>query len=97
MSKNRGSDFDDFLREEGILEEVEALATKRLIAHELSRVMAKEKLSKAALARRMGTSRSQVDRLLDPDNESVTLATLAKAATAVGQSLRVSLGPRRAA
>jgi hypothetical protein len=48
MSKNRGSDFDDFLREEGILEEVEALATKRLIAHELSRVMAKEKLSKAA-------------------------------------------------
>ena len=97
MSKNRGSNFDDFLREEGLLEEVEALAAKRLIAHELGEIMAKEKLSKAALAKRMGTSRSQVDRLLDPDNESVTLATLAKAAAAVGQRLRVSLSPRRAA
>ncbi len=97
MSKNRGSNFDDFLREEGLLEEVEALAAKRLIAYELGRIMAREKLSKAALARRMGTSRSQVDRLLDPDNESVTLATLAKAAAAVGQRLKVSLIPRRAA
>lgn len=97
MSKNRGSNFDDFLREEGLLEEVEALAAKRLIAYELGQIMAKEKLSKAALARRMGTSRSQVDRLLDPDNESVTLATLAKAAAAFGQRLRVSLRPRRAA
>ena len=97
MRRHRGSDFDEFLREEGILEEVEALAAKRLIAHELGQIMAKERLSKAALARRMGTSRSQVDRLLDPDNESVTLATLAKAAAAVGQRLRVSLRPRRAA
>ena len=97
MSKNRGSNFDDFLREQGLLEEVEALAAKRLIAHELGQIMAKEKLSKVALAKRMGTSRSQVDRLLDPDNESVTLATLAKAAAAVGQRLRVSLSPRRAA
>jgi len=97
MSKNRGSNFDDFLREEGILEEVEALAAKRLIAHELGQIMTKQKLSKGAMARRMGTSRSQVDRLLDPDNESVTLATLAKAAAAVGQRLRVSLRPRRAA
>ena len=77
--------------EQGLLEEVEALAAKRLIAHELGQIMAKEKLSKAALAKRMGTSRSQVDRLLDPDNESVTLATLAKAAAAVGQRVRVSL------
>ena len=97
MSKHRGSNFDDFLREEGLLEEVEALAAKRLIAYELGQIMAKAKLSKAALARRMGTSRSQVDRLLDPDNESVTLATLAKAAAAFGQRLRVSLRPRRAA
>lgn len=95
MTKNRGSDFDAFLREEGILEEVEALAAKRLIAHELAQLMAKEKLSKAALARRMGTSRSQVDRLLDPANESVTLVTLAKAAAAVGQRLRISLRSRR--
>lgn len=97
MKRNRGSDFDDFLREEGILEEVEALATKRLIAHELGVLMVKKKLSKAVLARRMGTSRSQVDRLLDPKNESVTLATLAKAAAAVGQHLRITLGPRRVA
>ena len=97
MNKNRGSNFDDFLREEGLLEEVEASAAKRLIAHELGQIMAREKLSKAALAKRMGTSRSEVDRLLDPDNESVTLATLAKAAAAVGQRLTVSLSPRRAA
>ena len=97
MSKNPGSDFDDFLREEGLLEEVEALAAKRLIAHELGQIMARERLSKAALAKRMGASRSEVDRLLDPDNESVTLATLAKGAAAVGQRLIVSLSPRRAA
>jgi antitoxin HicB len=97
MNKNRGSDFDVFLREEGILEEVEALAAKRLIAHRLSQFMTKEKLSRAALARRMGTSRSQVDRLLDPANESVTLATLMRAAVALGQSLRVSLSPGQAA
>jgi phage-related protein/DNA-binding Xre family transcriptional regulator len=97
IKKRRGSDFDDFLREQGLLEEVEALAAKRLIAHELAQIMAREKLSKAALAKRMGTSRSQVDRLLDPDNESVTLVTLAKAAAAVGQRLRVSLSPQRAA
>src|ERR1700676_1579079 len=97
MSRNRGSDFDDFLREEGLLEEVEALAAKRLIAQSLHRLMLKEKLSKASLARKMGTSRSQVERLLDPENESVTLVTLTKAAAAVGKRLRVSLSPRRVA
>ncbi|MGD0200308.1 MAG: helix-turn-helix transcriptional regulator [Bryobacteraceae bacterium] len=97
MNKNRGSDFDGFLREEGILGEAEALATKRLIAHELGRMMVKTGLSKAALARRMGTSRSQVDRLLNPDNQSVTLATLGKAAAVLGQRLQLTLRPRRAA
>jgi len=97
MSKGRGSNFNDFLREEGIQEEVEALAVKRLIAYELDLLMQKNGLSKAALARRMGTSRSQIDRLLNPENHSVTLGTLAKAAAAVGQQLRVSLRPRRAA
>ena len=96
-TRHRGSGFDDFLRAEGILEEVDALAAKRIIALDLSRLMEKEQLSKAGLARRMGTSRSQVDRLLDPANQSVTLATLAKAATAVGQRLTVSIGPPRAA
>ena len=61
MSKNRGSDLDAFLREEGLLEEVEASAAKRWIAHELGQIMAREKLSKAALAKRMGASRSEVD------------------------------------
>jgi predicted XRE-type DNA-binding protein len=97
MSRHRRSNFDDYLREEGILEEVEALAVKRLIAHELDAFMQKNGLSKTALARRMSTSRSQIDRLLDPENQSVTLGTLVKAAAAVGQQLRVSLTPRRAA
>ena len=97
MKRNVGSDFDDFLREEGMLEDVEALAVKRLVAFELRRTIEKESVSKTELAARMGTSRSQLNRLLDPDNESVTLATLAKAAAALGKRLRVSLEPKKAA
>ncbi|MEK7405945.1 MAG: helix-turn-helix domain-containing protein [Acidobacteriota bacterium] len=97
MNKNIGSDFDDFLREQGILEDVEALAVKRLLAHELRQALATERISKTELAARMGTSRSQLERLLDPENESVTLATLAKAAAALGKRLRISLEPRKAA
>jgi len=97
MKRNVGSDFDDFLREEGMLEDVEALAVKRLVAFELRRTIEKERISKTELAVRMGTSRSQLNRLLDPDNESVTLATLAKAVAALGKRLRVSLEPKKAA
>jgi antitoxin HicB len=97
MKRNVGSDFDDFLREEGMLEDVEALAVKRLVAFELRRTIEKERVSKTELAARMGTSRSQLNRLLDPDNQSVTLATLAKAAAALGKRLRVSLEPKKAA
>ena len=97
MKRNVGSNFDDFLREEGMLEDVEALAVKRLVAYELGRTMAKERVSKTELAARMDTSRSQLSRLLNPENESVTLATLVKAAAALGKRLRISLEPKKAA
>ena len=86
-----GSPFDDFLKEEGIYEEVSARAIKRVLARQLDALMVDQKITKADLARRMKTSRAQLDRLLDPQNESVTLATLTRAAHAVGRNLRVEL------
>jgi hypothetical protein len=91
VSRNphEGSAFEDFLREEGIYAEVEALAVKKVIAALLAREMETRKLSKVALGRQIGTSRSQLDRLLDPANPSVTLLTLVKAAAAIGKQLRL--------
>lgn len=86
-----GSSFDDFLKEEGIYEEVTARAIKRVLARQLDALMQDQKITKSALAKRMHTSRAQLDRLLDPENESVTLGTLARAAQAVGRQLRVEL------
>jgi antitoxin HicB len=86
-----GSSFDDFLGEEGMLEEVEAVAIKRILARQVSEAMQAQKLTKKAMAERMGTSRSALDRLLDPDNTSVTLRTLQKAASIVGRRLRLEL------
>jgi antitoxin HicB len=86
-----GSSFDDFLKEEGIYEEVTARAIKRVIARQLDALMKDQRLTKSALAKRMQTSRAQLDRLLDPENESVTLGTLARAAQAVGRELRMEL------
>jgi DNA-binding Xre family transcriptional regulator len=86
-----GSSFDDFLKEEGIYEEVTARAIKRVIARQLDTLMRQEGLSKTELARRMKTSRAQLDRVLDPENESVTLDTLTRAAHAVGRQLRMEL------
>ena len=86
-----GSSFDDFLKQEGIYEEVTARAIKRVIARQLDALMRDEGVSKTELARRMKTSRAQLDRLLDPDNESVTLGTLTRAAHAVGRQLRREL------
>jgi len=91
MNKYTGSDFDDFLREEGILEEVTARAHKRLLALQLSEAMEASKISKTQLAERLQTSRSQVDRLLDPDNTTVTLDSLERLAHAVGRQLKVEL------
>jgi len=89
--KNLGSNFDEFLEEEGILEEVSAVAVKRLIAFQLAEKMSEKDLSKSELARRMETSRSALDRLLDPDNSSVTLQTLQSAVQALGGRLNVEL------
>lgn len=89
--KNLGSNFDNFLAEENLLEEVQAVAIKRYIAFQLAEKMTEEHLSKAEMARRMETSRSALDRLLDPDNPSVTLQTLQSAAHALGGRLKVEL------
>jgi antitoxin HicB len=86
-----GSSFDDFLKEEGIHEVVTARAIKRVVSRSLDRMMKEQGLSKAALASRMQTSRSQLDRLLDPENDSVTLDTLVRAAQAVGRRLHLEL------
>jgi DNA-binding Xre family transcriptional regulator len=85
-----GSDFDDFLREEGIFEEIEARAIKKVIAAMIEQTMAEKHVTKTEMARRMATSRGQLNRLLDPANPSVTLATLAKAARAVGKRMSIS-------
>ena len=86
-----GSSFDDYLKEEGIYEDVTARAIKRVIARQLDALMEDQSLTKSELARRMRTSRAQLDRLLDPENESVTLGTLTRAAHAVGRRLRMEL------
>ena len=86
-----GSSFDEFLKQEGIYEEVTARAIKRVIARQLDALMQEQGLTKSSLAKRMKTSRAQLDRLLDPDNESVTLGTLTRAAQAVGRHLRMEL------
>lgn len=91
--KNRhlGSDFDKFLDEEGIRADTEATAIKRVIAYQIEREMKQAKLSKSAMAERMHTSRTALDRLLDPANVSVTLQTLERAALALGKSLKIEL------
>jgi len=89
--KNIGSSFDSWLREEGVYEEVTAAAIKRVLARQVEAAMKERQFSKAEMARRMRTSRAALDRLLDPDYESITLSTLRKAAAAVGRELRLEL------
>jgi len=91
MSKRIGSKFDIFLDEEGLLAEAEAVAAKRVIAFQLRELIKKQKLTKVQLAKRMKTSRSALERLLGPDNVSVTLLTLERAARALGNSIRIKL------
>lgn len=91
MNKYTGSALDDFLAEEGILEEVTAKAHKRLLMLQLADIMEESKISKDGLARRLQTTRSQVDRLLDPENTSITLEVLERLARAVGKELRIEL------
>ncbi len=89
--KNIGSSLDDWLREESIYEATTTAAIKRVLARQLEAAMKTEAVTKTEMARRMNTSRASLDRLLDPENESVTLSTLSKAAMAVGRELRFEL------
>ena len=89
--KNIGSKFDDFLKEENLFEEVQAAAVKRVIAYQIAEEMKRNKLTKTEMASRMNTSRAALERLLDPDNASITLITLERAASALGKKLKVEL------
>jgi predicted XRE-type DNA-binding protein len=89
--KKIGSSFDDWLREEGLYEETTAVAIKRVLARQINQQMIDQKLSKSTMARRMNTSRAALDRLLDSENDAVTLNTLFKAATAVGRQIHFEL------
>ena len=96
MTKKKGTidhseTFDEFLDKDGLLAETEDAAIKQIIADQIKVAMDKQHLSKTKMAARMNTSRRQLDRLLDPNNPSVTLATLRRAASAVGRRLRVGL------
>jgi len=90
-NKHIGTNFDDFLQDEGLLAVTEATAVKRVIAYQIEKEMQERQISKSALARMMQTSRSSLDRLLDPENASVTLLTMESAALALGRKLKVQL------
>jgi antitoxin HicB len=89
--KHLGSRFDDFLAEEDILEECRATAIKFKIARELENAMKERNLSKAEVAKRLKTSRTGVDRLLDPDNTSISLNSMAKVANLLGKRIEFAL------
>lgn len=86
-----GSSFDDFLRDEGLLDEAEASAVQRVIAWKLGEEMRTQGVTRDAMAARMGASRGQLDRLLDPDSRDVQLATLTQAARMIGKRLRIEV------
>jgi predicted XRE-type DNA-binding protein len=90
-SRNIGSTFDDWLREEGLYEQTSAAAIKRVLARQIAQEMTDQKLSKSDMAKRMQTSRAALERLLDPENRAVTLNTLFKAATAIGRQINLEL------
>ena len=90
-NKHMGSSLEDFLKEEGVPEETRAAVLKETPAWQVRQAMEKDKISKVEMARRMNTSRAALDRLLNPDNASVTLQTLTRAAHAIGRDLRIEL------
>ena len=91
-----GSTFDSFLEKEGIREEVEAVAIKRVLAWQLGQAMQKQQKTKQAMAKQLHTSRSQLDRLLDPKNVSVTLDTITRAARALGKRVIIRVTDAKA-
>lgn len=90
-TKHIGSSFNEFMKEEGLHEGASAVAIKRVLAWELEQAMEKEGVSKNEMAKRMHTSRSQLDRILDPDNDRIQLDTVFKAARALGREVRLEL------
>lgn len=86
-----GSSFEDFLKAEGTYEATVDQAVKRVLAYQLAEEMKAQGISKVAMAKKLATSRSQLDRILDPNNESVTLGLLARAAQIVGRKLHLEL------
>jgi DNA-binding Xre family transcriptional regulator len=86
-----GSNFDDFLAEEGLLTETETVAVKRVIAFQVEQMMKEQNLTKTEMSRRMNTSRAALERLLDPTNQSITLQTLERAAKSLGRRLQITL------
>jgi hypothetical protein len=96
LTNHSGSTIDSFLEEEGIREEVEAVAIKRVLAWQLSQAMQDQQKTKRVMAKQLRTSRSQLDRLLDPQNVSVTLETIARAAGALGKRLIIRVADAKA-
>ena len=91
MNPHIGSNFDDFLAEEAILEEASAIAIKRVVAWQIAQEMKAQRITKTALAAKMHTSRAALNRLLDAEDTSLTLTTLSSAANALGKRLRIEL------
>jgi len=87
-----GSSFEDYLKDEGIYEDATAHAVKRVLAWQIEQEMNAQGITKAKMAQKMKTSRSQLDRLLDPENDKVLLETVQRAASAIGKRLTISLG-----
>ena len=90
-NRHKGSTLDSFLKEEDLFDETEAAAVKRIIVYQIECIMKTREVTKSKMATRMNTSRAGLDRLLDPDNSSVTLKTLVKAAHVLGGKLEISL------
>jgi hypothetical protein len=91
IDRHTGSSFDSFLEEEGILGEVDAVAIKRVIAWQIQQEMKERHITKKAMAGRLRTSRTQIDRLLDPGNAAIHLTTLTRAAREVGLRVKVTM------
>ncbi len=90
-NKHRGSTFDSFLEEENLLDDAELVAIKRVVAYQIEQEMKKKALTKSAMAEKMHTSRTALNRLLDPKNTSITLQTLVRAARVLGRRLQFSM------
>jgi antitoxin HicB len=91
MSKHIGTKFDDFLKEENIFDETEAVAIKRVLAYQFTKELEKKHLSKTKVAHELQTSRAAIDRVLDPANTSITLKTIVRVAHILGKKVKLSL------